>query len=152
MTTVYDVPAEPLIEAVAPELEGMDEIEAPDWSAFARTGAHKERPPEAQDWWYTRTAAVLRKVYLNGPVGTERIAAEFGGKRNAGSVPHHAVKGSRSIIREALQQLEEAGLVEKDSNGRGGRKVTPEGHKFLDDLSHQVKQDLVDEIPELAKY
>lgn len=152
MTTVYDVPAEPLIETAASELQSTDEVGPPDWSAFARTGAHKERPPEEEAWWFTRSAAILRKVYLDGPVGTERLAAGFGGKRDYGSAPHHAVKGSRNIIRKILQQLEAAGLVEKDERGRGGRQVTPEGQKFLDDLSHEVKNDLVDEIPELAKY
>lgn len=152
MTTVYDVPAEPLIETVASELGDRDEIDPPTWSEFARTGGHRERPPEDEDWWYTRCAAVLRKVYINGPIGTERIAADYGGKRDYGSAPHHAVKGSRSIIRKALQQLQAAGLVDTDDAGRGGRKVTPEGQKFLDDLSHEVQQDLLDEIPELAKY
>lgn len=152
MTTVYDVPAEPLIESAASELEARDEIDPPSWADFVQTGGHKERPPEANDWWYTRCAAVLRKVYINGPIGTERLSADYGGKRNYGSAPYHAVKGSRSILRKALQQLQAAGLVDTDDTGRGGREVTPEGHKFLDDVAHEVKQDLVDEIPELAKY
>lgn len=152
MTTVYDVPAEPLIERAASELSDRDEITEPEWAPFVRTGAHRERPPEENDWWFTRTAAVLRKVYLDGPVGTERLASEFGGKRNRGSRPHHATKGSRSIVRESLQQLEAAGLVEQDEHGRGGRQVTPEGQSFLDNLADEVKEDLVDEIPELAKY
>lgn len=152
MTTVYDVPADVLIDRVAQELSQRDEITEPDWSPFVRTGPHKERPPDEHDWWFTRSAAVLRKVYLRGPIGTERLAAEFGGKRTNGASPHHAVKGSRSIIRRVLQQLEEAGLVEKDEAGRGGRKVSSDGQSLLDDLAHEVKQELTDEIPELAKY
>lgn len=152
MTTVYDVPAEPLIAELATQLRDDDVLTAPDWAPFARTGAHKELPPEQDEWWSTRAAAVLRKVYINGPIGTERLAGHFGGKRTPGTSPHHTVKGSRSIIRKVLQQLENADLVKQDEAGRGGREVTPEGHKLLDDLAHEVKEDLTDEIPELARY
>ncbi len=151
MTTVYDVPAQRLIDRIASELEAEDAIEAPEWAPFVRTGAHKERPPEQQDWWFTRTAAVLRKVYLEGPIGTERLSRLFGGKRRTGSSPHHSVKGSRSIIRTVLQQLEEAGHLEQ-SQDPAGRQVTPEGQSFLDNAAHDVQQDLADERPELAKY
>lgn len=152
MTTVYDVPAEPLIDETATQLEDFDGIEAPDWAPFARTGGHRERPPEASDWWFTRCAAVLRKVYLQGPIGTERLAAEFGGKRDHGAAPSHAVKGSGTIVRTALQQLEAADLVRTDDAGRGGRETSPEGQSFLDGVAHEVQQELVDEIPQLAKY
>lgn len=152
MTTVYDVPAEPLIEQAADELRDEDAVEAPPWADFTRTGGHREQAPEDADWWIIRCAAVLRKVYLRGPVGTKRLAAEFGGKRDHGAAPSHAVKGSGSIVRTALQQLEEAGLVEQTEAGRGGRTTTPDGQRFLDNLAHEVKQDLVDEVPSLEKY
>lgn len=151
MTTVYDVPAQQLIDRIASELEDEDAIQAPEWAPFARTGAHKERPPEQQEWWSTRAAAVLRKVYLEGPIGTERLSSLYGGKRRDGSSPHHAVKGSRNIIRTVLQQLEEAGFLDQ-SEEQAGRAVTPEGQSFLDDLSHKVQQDVAEDIPELAKY
>lgn len=151
MTTVYDVPAQPLIDRIASEMEDQDAVQPPEWAPFVRTGADKERPPEQEGWWFTRTAAVLRKVYLEGPIGTERLASHYGGKRRTDVSPPEAVKGSRSIIRKVLQQLEEADLVEQPQN-EDGRTVTPEGQSFLDDLSHQVQEDLVDEVPELAKY
>lgn len=152
MTTVYDVPAEPLINKAAEELRSIDEIEEPEWAPFTRTGGHREKPPASDGWWFTRCAALLRKVYLEGPIGTERIAAHFGGKRDRGAAPGHAVKGSRNIVRTGLQQLEAASLLEKNQDGRGGRKISPEGQRFLDGISNDVKEDLVDEIPELAKY
>ncbi len=151
MTTVYDVPAEPLIENAASELRENDAFEPPAWARFVRTGAHKERPPESDDWWSVRAAAVLRKVYMHGPIGTERLAGAFGGARDRGVKPEKAVKGSRNVTRTILQQLEEAGLV-KTNQQRGGRETTPQGQKLLDDVAHQVKQDLVDDIPELSKY
>lgn len=151
MTTVYDVPAQPLIDRIASELEAKDAVEPPEWAPFVRTGAHKERPPEQQDWWFTRTAAVLRKVYLEGPIGTERLSSRFGGKRRRGSSPHHSAKGSRSIIRTVLQQLDETGYLEQTKDP-AGRQVTPEGQSFLDNVAHDVQQELADERPELAKY
>jgi small subunit ribosomal protein S19e len=151
VTTVYDVPAEPLIDRIASEMEDEDAVEPPEWAPFVRTGAHKERPPEQQDWWFTRTAAVLRKVYLEGPIGTERLSRHYGGKRRSDVSPHHSVKGSRNIIRTVLQQLEEAGYLDQ-SEDPAGRQVTPDGQSFLDDLAHEVQQDLTDERPELAKY
>ena len=46
MTTVFDVPADLLIEKVAEELKANDKIESPAWSNFVRTGVQKERKPE----------------------------------------------------------------------------------------------------------
>lgn len=150
MTTVHDVPANPLIERLAARLQETEEVEPPAWAPFVKTGVHKERPPEQDDWWFLRSAAILRKVYLNGPVGTARLQGHYGGKRNRGSKPHRVRKGSGSVIRNALQQLEAAGLLETVQGQ--GRRVTPEGQSLVDNVAHEVQDDLVDEVPELAKY
>nr|WP_287849195.1 40S ribosomal protein S19 [Methanothrix sp.] len=44
-------------------------------------------------------------------------------------------KGSGSVVRESLQQLEKAGLVRKLKKGR---QMTPEGQAFLDGIAHKV--------------
>ena len=44
MTTLYDVPAEDLIEAVAEDI--ADELDEPEWVAYAKTGTGRELPPE----------------------------------------------------------------------------------------------------------
>jgi len=49
-----------------------------------------------------------------------------------------------------LQQLEDAGLVEKFQNK--GRRITKEGRKLLEEIAEEVKKDLLKEIPELEKY
>ena len=136
MTTVYDVPADHIIRRVAEELKKRKEIVPPEWAAFAKTGVHKEMPPEDPDWWFTRAAAVLRRVYVDGPLGVERMRSFYGGKKNRGSRPNAFRKGSGSILRKALQQLEAAGLIIHDKTGR---KVSPAGMSFLDNLSHEVK-------------
>lgn len=151
MTTVYDAPPHALIERLKVELEKSETFAPPDWARFARTGVHTEKSPSQPDWWPRRVAAILRKVYLLGPVGTERLSAEFGGKRDAGSKPYHPRKGSRSVVRGALQQLEEAQYVRKTDNNRG-RVVTPQGQRLLDNLAYRVVKDLSAQNPELTKY
>jgi len=136
MTTVYDVPADHIIRRVAEELKKRKEIVPPAWAAFAKTGVHKEMPPEDPDWWFTRAAAVLRRVYVDGPLGVERMRSFYGGKKNRGSRPNAFRKGSGSILRKSLQQLEAAGLIIHDKTGR---KVSPAGMSFMDNLSHEVK-------------
>jgi small subunit ribosomal protein S19e len=136
MTTVYDVPADHIIRRVAEELKKRKEIVPPEWAAFAKTGVHKEMPPEDPDWWFIRAAAVLRRVYVDGPLGVERMRSFYGGKKNRGSRPNAFRKGSGSILRKALQQLEAAGLIIHDKTGR---KVSPAGMSFLDNLSQEVK-------------
>jgi small subunit ribosomal protein S19e len=135
MTTVYDVPADKLIARVAAELKEKPGITAPEWAPFAKTGAHKEMPPEDPDWWYIRTAAVLRRVYVDGPVGVERMRSVYGGSKNRGSKPNVTVKGSGSILRKAVQQLEAAGYVTKQ---KSGRVVTPAGASFLDGVAYRI--------------
>ncbi len=149
MATVYDVPADLLIQRVAEKLKEMEEFKPPEWAAFVKTGVHKERAPEQPDWWYIRVAAIFRKVYTDGPVGIERLRTVYGGRKRRGVEPPKFRKGSGSIIRKALQQLEKAGFVRQTSEGR---VVTPQGRSFLDKTAAELKRELVKEIPALEKY
>lgn len=148
MTTVYDVPADHIIRRVAEELKKRKEIVPPAWAAFAKTGVHKEMPPEDPDWWFTRAAAVLRRVYVDGPLGVERMRSFYGGNKNRGSKPNAFRKGSGSILRKSLQQLEAAGLVIHDKTGR---RVSPEGMKLLDALSAEVLKNPPAPVPKRVK-
>lgn len=150
MTTVYDVPATLLIDETTKELAKIDAIVAPEWAPFVKTGIHKEKPPVDENWWTTRVAAVLRKVYLEGPIGTERLRQHFGGFRDRGAKPNKAAKGSGSIARKALQQLEAAGLVQNVQ--AQGRIVTPKGRSMMDNASHAVKAEVAKSIPSISKY
>ncbi len=136
MVTVYDVPSEKLIANVAQKLKDSGAVNPPEWAEFAKTGVQTEKAPIQADWWYTRAASVLRKVYVKGPIGTSKLAAEYGGFNDRGSKPNRAVKGSRSIIRRSLMQLESAGLVAKNKNN--GRVVTPKGQALLDNAAKEV--------------
>ncbi len=132
MTTVYDVPADLLIRKVAEALKSRQEIKSPAWASFAKTGVHKEMPPEDPDWWYVRSAAVLRRVYVDGPLGVQRMRSFYGGKKNRGSRPNAFRKGSGSILRKALQQLEACKFIVHDKTGR---RLSPEGHSFMDAMA-----------------
>lgn len=150
MTTVYDVPAAALIEEAAKRLKENEALQPPAWAAYVKTGTHREKPPVEDEWWHVRVAAILRKVYADGPIGTERLRAHFGGYRDRGSKPNRAVRGSGSIVRKALQQLEAAGLVQNIQ--AQGRVVTPQGRSLLDNTAHAVRQDLQATLPALTKY
>jgi small subunit ribosomal protein S19e len=150
MTTPWDVPPDKLIEKIAKKLAKNKAINPPSWSEAARTGRHREKVTAQKDWWYIRVAAILRKIYLKGPIGTERLASEFGGKSDKGSKPYHSVKGSRSIIRKGIQQLDRAGLV-NTIKGKG-RQVSSSGQSILDNLSHEAKKELSKKIIGLKKY
>lgn len=145
MTTVYDVPADLLIDKVAEELKEKENINAPDWADFVKTGVHRERRPQRRDWWYVRCAALLRKVYINGPIGISALRTVYGGKKNRGSKPEKFSRSSGAVIRNLLHQLEKEGLVEKVEKGR---VATSKGKSFLDNISNE----LIKEIPELKKY
>lgn len=150
MTTAYDVPADALIKKIAEKLKQDKTFTPPEWARFVKTSLHSENPPMDPDWWYTRCASILRKVYIRKSIGIERLRAEYGGKKDKGSKPYRAVKGSGSIVRKALQQLEEAGYVTK-IKGKG-RVITPKGQSFVDNTAHEVKLELEEQIPELKKY
>ena len=156
MTTFYDIPADLLVPGVAARLEASDSIKQPDWADFVKTGVHKERPPTQENWWLLRSAAILRKVGRMGPIGVNHLAQEFGGSKDRGSAPNRAAAGSRHIIRTALQQMEDAGLVTSRLNAAGtvnrGRVLTPAGQKLLDEVAHEMRPKALEMYPGLDKY
>jgi small subunit ribosomal protein S19e len=82
--SVGEVPADALIKRLSEELKKLKELEPPVWARFAKTGPHKERPPEQSDWWYSRAASILRRLYIDGPVGVSRLRTYYGGRQNRG--------------------------------------------------------------------
>lgn len=150
MTTAYDVPAKDLIDALTKKLQNEKAIAPPEWSKYARTGVHTEKTPVDKNWWYTRCASILRKIYIHNSIGMEHLRNEYGGNRDRGSKPNRAHGGSGAIVRKAAQQLEAAGYI-MTIKGKG-RILTPKGRSFLDNTSHEVMQTLVALHPELKKY
>jgi small subunit ribosomal protein S19e len=139
LPTPYDIPAPILIDTLAQYLKNnVDEIVPPPWSSFVKTGSHAQRPPQNPDWWFTRCASLLRKIYIKGPIGVTHLRAQYGGRKDGGAKPEHARMGGGAIIRKALQQLATAGLVESSRNE--GRVVTKEGRQLLDSFSTEIKE------------
>jgi len=150
MTTVFDVPAKELIDALAKKLQSEKDIMPPEWGSYVRTGVSREKPPLDKDWWHTRCASILRKIYINHCIGIEHLRSEYGGRDDRGSKPYKARLGSGGVVRTALHQLEKVGLVMK-IKGKG-RVLTSKGRSLLDNTSHEVMQELVKLYPELEKY
>ena len=151
MTTAYDVPAEVLIDKLSEYLmENMRDVQPPIWAGYVKTGSHVERVPQNPDWWYLRTASMLRKLYMNGPVGVSKLRKDYGGRKRRGVKPAHFAKAGGNIIRTVLQQLEQAGLAQKD--GIKGRIVSGKGRSLLDAMATQIKRDLDRTRPELQNY
>lgn len=151
MITPYDVPVTQFIAKLAKYLkENIEEVQPPTWAAFAKTGTHVEKQPQDPDWWYTRSASILRKVYVHGPIGLEKLRAQYGGRKDYGVKPEHAVKASGNVIRKALQQLANAGLVQIVASK--GRSMSPKGRKLVKEVAEDLHKDLVKSTPALKKY
>ncbi len=112
--SIYDVNPNELVEKVAGKLKDIKEVKAPAWSILVKTGHFKQRAPVQQDWWYYRSAVVLRSVGKLGPVGVSKLRTKYGGKKNRGVQQEKQFKGSGSIIRKVLQQLEKAELIKQN--------------------------------------
>ncbi len=137
--SIYNCDPSELIEKASEELKKIEAIKPPVWALFVKTGMHKERPPVKNDWWYTRTASILRQVYRFGPIGVSKLRRLYGGKKNRGVKPEHFYKGSGSIIRKIIQQLEKEGFVKTDLKSKHkGRVITGKGKKFLDGIAAKI--------------
>jgi small subunit ribosomal protein S19e len=124
------VEAKKFIEKLASELEKMEEMKPPEWAKFVKTGVSRQRPPTQKNWWWIRSASIMRKLYLyKHPIGVERLRNIYGGRKNRGHKPEHKYKASGAIIRNILKQLEKAGFV-KTEKGKG-RSLTKKGIEFL---------------------
>jgi small subunit ribosomal protein S19e len=137
---IYDVDQSELVKRTAEELKGF--IKKPDWSNFAKTGSHKERPPVDKDWWYIRAASVLKNIAYKGPIGVSKLRTKYGGRKNRGYKPEKFVRGSGSIARKILQQLEKVGLIKQEKRGvHKGRVITKKGQELLFNVAQSISPD-----------
>jgi small subunit ribosomal protein S19e len=139
--TVKDVPADKFISAYATHLKRTNWLKLPEWVDIVKTGTHKSLPPQNEDWYYIRAAAVARKIYLRGGTGIADLQEMYGGSKRRGPRPSHSVRGSGSIARHVVKQLQAIGVVELDQK-RGGRKISQEGQRDLDRIAGRVHAQL----------
>jgi len=150
MAKVYDVPANALISKLAEVLKTED-IPAPSWSLFVKTGAHADKPPQKSDWWHTRCASILRKIYLHGPISVNELRTMYGdGKRNMYYGARHHKDASGAIIRNAIHGLERLGYVEKVE--KKGRVLSRQGMQKLDKMSTEILKEMIQKTPKLKIY
>lgn len=148
MVNVNDVPSNRLIALVAEHVKGIG-ITEPDWARFVKTGSHAERPPSEADWWFTRAASVLRKLYVHGPLGLSDLERSYGGNKALHYYPKHHRDAGGSAVRVVLKQLEQAELVAKTPKGR---VLTPKGRALLDKASRQLFTSLAETDKAIARY
>ena len=149
MTSVNDIPGQKLVSKLAQALKGEKALQPPEWAPFAKTAAHREKAPEQPDWWHHRAASVLRKLYLRGPLGTERLARLYSGTVDRGGKPNRSHPGSRKVLRLMMQQLETAELVERSSKGRC---VAPRGQALLNNTAHALRPEIDAAYERLERY
>ena len=149
MAKIFDVPADNFISKLSEQLKKDKKINPPTWSKLVKTGTHAEKMPQNKDWWYTRCASLVRKVYLHGPIGISDLKSYYGGRKRIGyNLDHHKDAGG-AIIRKALQQLESAGYIDKKSKGR---MISNEGMKRVDRLSTEIFKEVCKENKNLDRY
>ncbi len=134
MANVQQVDSGRLVQEAAARLQEQ-KLPMPGYATLVKTGPSRERAPEQTDFWYVRCSAVLRQVYLHGPIGVSRLRSRYGSRKVHSTTRHHRKRAGGSIITDALNTLEKAGYVKK---GKTGREITPQGKSFLDKIANGI--------------
>ncbi|KAK9795913.1 hypothetical protein WJX73_010849 [Symbiochloris irregularis] len=138
---VRDVPADRFISAYAAHLKANDKIQLPGWVDIVKTASFKELAPYDPDWYYIRAASIARRVYMRQNLGVGALRVHYGGRnKRKGVVPEHFAKASGGLIRHILKQLESLDLVEKSTQTKGGRKVSPQGQRDMDLIAGRLQK------------
>ena len=106
--TVYDFDQQEYNLKLAEALKQIPEFKAPEWIDFVKSGPSKERPINDPDFWYKRTASILKQIYKMKTVGVSRLKTKYGSKKNRGTKPEEFRKAGGKIIRLILQQCDQA--------------------------------------------
>ncbi len=142
MNPVYEIPANEYNIKLAEALKKVPEFKEPEWIAFVKSGSAKERPIEDPDFWYKRSASILRQIYKKKLVGVNRLRTKYGSKKNRGFKPERFQRAGGKIIRTILQQADKAGFTEiaQDIKGvrkkRPGRQLTQKGKEFMEGIKN----------------
>ncbi|MGC8669872.1 MAG: 30S ribosomal protein S19e [Candidatus Micrarchaeia archaeon] len=137
MSNVYDVEAEEIIKSAAEKLKPL--INKPAYVGIVKSGAGRERPPQSPDFWYVRTASILRQVYLNGPIGVSRLRTRYGKRQEHVVHKKHHIKAGGSTIRDAMKELERIKFIK---NTKKGRVIAPAGKSFMDKIAKEIKKEV----------
>jgi len=140
MNPIYEFDAHEYNSKLAEALKKIPEFKSPEWVEFVKSSPSKERPIDDPDFWYKRSASILKQVYRKKIVGVNRLRTKYGSKKNRGSRPEIFKRAGGKIIRTILQQSDKAGFTElaKDIKGvrskKPGRQLTEKGKSFLENI------------------
>lgn len=132
--TIFMQKPEKYIPALAEALKKIPQFEVPEWAMYAKSGVSRERPPTDENFWFVRSASILRQLYIRGVVGVGKLRTRYGSRKDRGGMRDKFFKSGGKIIRVILQQAEAAGLVEKVLRMQHGRRLTQRGRDFLDSI------------------
>merc|ERR1712038_572981 len=132
---VKDVNQSDFVTEFGEFLKQSGKISPPKWADLAKTANFKQMSPADDDWFYFRTAAIARQLYIKGTVGTGRMSKIYGGSANRGFKPSRTHKGNGHIARLAFQQLEKVGLVEKADKSR---RLSSAGRQDMDRIAGRL--------------
>merc|ERR1712151_1331871 len=137
------VPANDFISAYADFLKKSNKIDLPSWVDLVKTGHWKELAPYDEDWFYTRAAAIMRKLYVKPHVGVGRLANKFGGKERNGSARKHQAK---LLIRFNDNKRNDFAEDTKPDNDTklNRRVVSDEGKKTINNIAKEVYERITD--------
>merc|ERR1712006_56254 len=123
--TVKDVPADEFIKACAEFLKRQPKFDVPKYHDIVKTGVIKEFAPYDEDWFYVRSASILRKVYLRKGTGVGALKKWYGGS-----------SGTHRGTRKAMLELEKLEMMEHCSDG--GRVITSKGRAEMDRIAGNI--------------
>ncbi len=135
MVTAYDANPHQLVRATAARLEKIEGLTPPKWVGLVKSGAHKERLPQDDKFWYMRCASLLYQAYCHSPIGVSSLQSHYGGRQKRGVAREHFRRAGGNMIRKGLQAMEKAGLLAKK---KVGRYIAPKGQQMLDAVAKEL--------------
>lgn len=146
MSNILSINAQEYNLKLAETLKQIPDFKEPEWAKFVKSSPGKARPIDDADFWYKRTASILRQIYKKKIVGVNRLRTKYGSKKNRGYAPEHFKRAGGKIIRTILQQADKAGFTEIAKVVKGvkerkpGRQLTQKGKDFLEDVKWKGKK------------
>merc|ERR1712080_734046 len=97
MVCVKDVNQSDFVVALAAFFKKQGRMSIPKWSDYGKTNTAKEMGPDDADWFYIRTAAVARQLYIRGTVGVGTFAKIYSTNVNRGVRPGKYRSGTATL-------------------------------------------------------
>merc|ERR1719348_148120 len=147
---MFDTPSNKLISEIATYLEQNDKLTLPKYVDIMKTSSGKENSPQQKNWYYTRTASILRKIAINTESDLDysvderkpkmhkaftqeknltvtKLSSMYGCKKNRGCRPGKKVRSYRSLIVMILKDLEKLNYINNEKN----LTLTNDGQSFI---------------------